>query len=81
MGEFKKGAFVMALDLGIPILPITITGTEKILPPGTIDLMPGRAVMKIHPPISVEGYTLHNIGDLMASVRSVIEGDVDTNAS
>jgi 1-acyl-sn-glycerol-3-phosphate acyltransferase len=81
MGEFKKGAFVMALDLGIPILPITITGTEKILPPGTINLMPGRVVMKIHPPISVEGYTIGNVGDLMASVRAVIQEGLDTNMS
>ncbi len=33
MGDFKKGAFYMALDLGIPVLPITIIGTGKILPP------------------------------------------------
>jgi len=81
MGEFKKGAFVMALDLGIPILPISITGTEKILPPGTIDLMPGRVAMKIHRPIPVEGYTLQNIEDLMGTVRSVIQGELDTHVS
>jgi len=77
MGEFKKGAFIMAIDMGIPILPITITGTDKILPPGTINLMPGRAVMTIHPPISVEGYTLENITDLMGKVRSVIQEGLD----
>ncbi|MBN2223590.1 MAG: 1-acyl-sn-glycerol-3-phosphate acyltransferase [Deltaproteobacteria bacterium] len=81
MGEFKKGAFIMALDLGIPILPVTITGTSKILPPGTINLLPGRAVMTIHRPISVEGYTLENVGDLMGKVRSVIQGTLDASAS
>ena len=32
MGPFKKGAFKMALDLGLPILPVTIKGTRAILP-------------------------------------------------
>ncbi len=81
MGEFKKGAFFMALDLGIPILPITINGTGKILPPGTIDLFPGRATMEIHRPIAVDGYTLENMGDLMAEVRAVIEKGLNTNES
>ena len=40
---FKKGAFRMALDLGLPILPITITGTRSILPTKTLDLYPGSA--------------------------------------
>jgi 1-acyl-sn-glycerol-3-phosphate acyltransferase len=73
MGDFKKGAFFMALDLGIPILPITINGTGKILPPDTVDLLPGRATMTIHRPISVEGYSIDTIGELMSEVRGVIE--------
>ncbi len=51
LGNFKKGAFMMAKDLGLPILPITIAGTDKILPPGSIDLFPGKAFIHIHPPI------------------------------
>ncbi len=80
MGDFKKGAFFMALDLGIPILPVTITGTKDILPPGTVNLMPGRVRMTIHKPIAVSGYTLETIGDLMAEVRSVIQGGLDKSA-
>lgn len=54
MLAFKKGAFVMAKDLELPILPITILGTEKILPSDTFDLLPGRAQLVIHRPIPVE---------------------------
>lgn len=81
MGDFKKGAFIMALDLGIPILPVTITGTGKILPPHTMDLMPGRVTMKIHKPIAVDGYSVETMGELMSTVRSVIESGLDTKAS
>jgi 1-acyl-sn-glycerol-3-phosphate acyltransferase len=73
MGQFKKGAFVMALDLGIPILPITILHTDKILPSRTMDLFPGRASMLIHEPIDVSEYGTERLGGLMTAVREVIQ--------
>ena len=51
---FKMGAFRMAQDLDIPILPITIKGADAILTPDGMDLHPGRAEMIIHPAIGVE---------------------------
>jgi 1-acyl-sn-glycerol-3-phosphate acyltransferase len=71
--EFKKGAFIMALELGIPILPITILNTGNILPTQTINLFPGRATMLIHPPIDVSGYNKENLRELMAEVKKVIQ--------
>jgi 1-acyl-sn-glycerol-3-phosphate acyltransferase len=78
MREFKKGAFIMALDLGIPILPITIIGTGKVLPPHTVNLFPGRVRMIIHKPISVNGYSLETIQDLMNDTRAVIQKGLDS---
>jgi 1-acyl-sn-glycerol-3-phosphate acyltransferase len=78
MGEFKKGAFRMALDLDVPILPITILGTGKILPPKTRNLFPGRAKLIIHPPLSIESYDIGSIEELMDAVREVIQVGIDT---
>lgn len=50
---FKMGAFHMARDLDLPILPISIVGTEAILTPDRMDLFPGTARMIIHAPIPV----------------------------
>jgi 1-acyl-sn-glycerol-3-phosphate acyltransferase len=69
---FKKGAFRMALDLGLPILPLTVTGARDVLPAGTTDLMPGSARLTIHPPIPVEGLTGDDCVRLVDEVRSVI---------
>ncbi|GAB6095709.1 lysophospholipid acyltransferase family protein [Desulfatiferula olefinivorans] len=71
-GAFKKGAFKMALDLGLPVLPITLSGTGKILQKGTTNLMPGTADMIIHPPIPVAPYTEKTITKLMAKARGRI---------
>jgi len=72
MRPFKKGAFRMALDLQLPILPITIQGTRDILPSDTLDLYPGRATMIIHPPIAIDAYDAAGLDELMARTREVI---------
>jgi 1-acyl-sn-glycerol-3-phosphate acyltransferase len=70
--QFKRGAFRMAVDLGLPILPLTVTGTRNVLPAGTSDLMPGSARLIIHPPIPVEGLTTADCSHLSSQVREVI---------
>lgn len=72
LGEFKKGAFKMALDLGLPVLPITIIGTDKILPSNTTDLFPGKADMIIHRPIDTAGFNDGNIQELMNLAHTAI---------
>lgn len=72
IGNFKKGAFYLAMDLGLPILPITIKGTRKILPSNTMNLLPGKAELIIHPPIDTGGYTESNISGLVRETREII---------
>jgi 1-acyl-sn-glycerol-3-phosphate acyltransferase len=69
---FKKGAFRMALDLGLPILPLTLTGTRDVLPAGTSDLFPGSARLVIHPPVCIEGLGPDDLPQLIESVRATI---------
>lgn len=73
---FKKGAFKMALDLGIPILPITINNTGKVLPPDTINLFPGTAKMTIHPPIEIGQYSEETLSQLMGKVQDTIAAEI-----
>jgi len=73
LGKFKKGAFRLALDLNLPILPVTIRGAREILPPGGIDLKPGTAQMIIHPPVEINQYSEENLMELMDRVRDIIQ--------
>ncbi len=70
--SFKKGAFRMAADLGLPILPLTISGTRDVLPAGTSDLTPGSARLTIHPPVAVDGTTAADVARLCDEVRRII---------
>ncbi len=76
---FKKGAFKFALDIGLPVLPVTILGTRDILPSNTTDLFPGKAKMVFHEPIGIESYNEENIEDLMEEARKRIQKGIDDN--
>jgi len=57
LGDFKKGGFVIAIDMDAPILPITIDGTRSILPSGTAFSKRGQAVdVTIHAPIETHDF-------------------------
>jgi 1-acyl-sn-glycerol-3-phosphate acyltransferase len=79
LGEFKKGAFKFAIDMGLPLLPVTIINTNKILPPHTMNLLPGKATMIIHPKIDTAGYDDANIDELMEKTRASIQSGIDTH--
>lgn len=73
MGQFKKGAFITAIDMQLPILPVTIDGTSKILPATTFGLFPGSVRITIHAPIDISGISNDNVEELIKASKSVIE--------
>lgn len=48
---FKKGAFIFARKTGLPILPVTIKNSYKILPRDSLDLTPGTLDIIVHRPL------------------------------
>jgi 1-acyl-sn-glycerol-3-phosphate acyltransferase len=48
---FKKGPFHLAAETGFPIVPITILGTEEMMPKGRFAVRPGTATLVFHAPI------------------------------
>jgi 1-acyl-sn-glycerol-3-phosphate acyltransferase len=76
LGPFKKGAFRFALDLGLPILPVTLTGTRKILPPDSMDLMPGCAQMIFHPAIETGSCSVDQLPELMARAKIALNASL-----
>ena len=71
---FKSGALLIALRSGVPIIPIGIWGTYKILPKGSLWVRPGSAVVTIGRPIDTKSYTGKDAKEkLVAHVREAIE--------
>lgn len=77
IGNFKRGAFKLALDLNLPILPVTLNGTGKIWPAGGLDIFPGRSRLIIHKPIDIRKYDEGMIHEIMDLAAEVIAGGLD----
>ena len=71
-GIFKRGAFKLALDLELPILPVSLINTRNILPAGSMKIFPGKVKMVIHKPIGIDGYDEKNMNELIEKVRNQI---------
>jgi len=69
---FKKGAFVMAKQMRLPVLPVVLSGTESVLPPRSLDLYPGHTVMTILEPISQDDVISMSHDDLKERARNAI---------
>jgi 1-acyl-sn-glycerol-3-phosphate acyltransferase len=51
MHRFKRGAYQIAVDQQLPIIPVTLNGPYKVMPIGSWDVYPHRMEMIIHPPV------------------------------
>ena len=71
---FKKGGFVMAVDAGVPIVPIILQGTWSIMDKSSLRINTGEVSLNIKAPIATIDYTRDSKDDLMESVRAVICG-------
>ena len=75
--EFKPGAFKIALRAGVPIVPVTIRGTFKLLPKTTLAPRPGSVDVIIGEPIATSDYSEKQLPDLIARVRFAIQANLD----
>ena len=70
--EFKKGGFVTAVRRKILILPVTVNGSRRVLPKGSLVVKPGKIQVVIGDPIDTGGYTTDAVQELIDKTRQVI---------
>jgi 1-acyl-sn-glycerol-3-phosphate acyltransferase len=70
---FKKGPFILAINTGLPLLPVSVSGTRKITPKGKISIHPGRVKVIIHPPVSTDNLTLGDRHKLVEDFQKTIQ--------
>lgn len=72
VGRFKRGAFTLAMEFNLPVVPITIDGAFRVMPRTTMIPRPGTITITIHKPI-LPGKDGHELSSLMEeSRRSVL---------
>jgi 1-acyl-sn-glycerol-3-phosphate acyltransferase len=73
LGRFKKGAFVLAIELGRPIVPVVCRGTRRLMPRGgRLHVTPGDVEIVLEAPIPTAGLTYADRNALARRVREAI---------
>ena len=75
IGEFKKGAFRMAMAAQVPIVPIVIRNVDDIGSRSSGTMRPGTVDIAVLPPVRVDDWTLRDLDRRIAAVRQAF---VDT---
>jgi len=68
---FKKGPFYLAEECGVPIVPVTIVGTQYVMPKTRFAIKPGTVTVIFHQPIEPKDFGSRDC--LMAKVRRIID--------
>ena len=69
LSEFKKGGFVLAIQAGVPLVPVYLRGTHAAMPRGGLWLRRRPVALVVGEPISTTGLTYDDRGALLARVR------------
>lgn len=70
---FKKGAFVLALEHQLPILPVILRGTGDVTPVGSLWVRPGKVIMNILPPLETRNLSVEERDELLQQTETLFK--------
>ena len=72
MGIFKAGSFLLAIEAGLPIVPLSVDGTRRVMRKGRLMTCPGHATLVVHAPIETASLDVSDARSLAQRVREVV---------
>jgi len=63
---------MMAIDAGVPVVPISVSGATQIMPKAEVRIFPSTVRLTIHEPIATNGYSKENVAELMQRTQKKI---------
>jgi 1-acyl-sn-glycerol-3-phosphate acyltransferase len=70
--RFKRGTFVMAIEAGVPVVPVSIAGAEKLMPKGGWTLRGGEVVVRFGQPVNGTQYSMERRGEFVSRVEALV---------
>ena len=75
VAKFKAGSFMLALDAGLTIVPLSISGTIDVMKKGGVTTRPGRVRLVVHSPVAapkIESPTVSDARELATRIEGVV---------
>jgi 1-acyl-sn-glycerol-3-phosphate acyltransferase len=66
---FKGGACVTAIQAGVPVVPVSIAGTQKLMPKGKWAIHPGDVYIRFGPPVDVSQYGADRRDEMLSRIE------------
>jgi 1-acyl-sn-glycerol-3-phosphate acyltransferase len=76
VGRFKGGMFLLAIESGLPVVPVSIAGSRFVMLKGRLMTCPGEVTITVHEPISTEGVTREQARELAERVCAIVRTGV-----
>lgn len=73
LNEFKAGSFKLATKTGVPIVPVTIDGSYKILKSGSIKINPATVYVTIHPFVEIKNLEKDKLIEIPNKIKNIIQ--------
>jgi 1-acyl-sn-glycerol-3-phosphate acyltransferase len=74
--RFKKGSFVMAIEAGVPIVPVACSGAHRIMKKNSLVIHPGKVTVQFGKPIDVSGYNVEQRDALAQYVHDAVAAEL-----
>lgn len=74
VGIFKAGSFLLAIEAGLPVVPLSVDGTRRVMRKGQLTTRPGHATLVVHAPIETTGLDVGDARSLSQQVREIVSG-------
>jgi 1-acyl-sn-glycerol-3-phosphate acyltransferase len=72
IGRFRRGSFRLAIEAGVPVVPVSIVGVKAVVPRGIPSVRPGTVRVRIHSSLPSTGRTLEEVDAFAADVRAEV---------
>src|ERR1700722_154694 len=76
---FKRGTFVMAIRAGVPVVPVSLAGTQNLMRKGDWRIFPGGVVVKFGPPVDATQYKIEQREELRKTVQALVAAGLPEN--
>ena len=72
VARFKGGSFLIALEAGLPVVPISIQGSRHVMFRGRVMVCPGTVTVTVHEPIETAGVPRGAVREFSARIHDVV---------
>ncbi|MEO7191163.1 MAG: lysophospholipid acyltransferase family protein [Vicinamibacterales bacterium] len=81
VGRFKAGIFLLAIETGLPVVPISVVNTRAVMPKGRLMTCPAHVTVVVHERLLTSGLTREDARSLARRAQAIVAAGVRTGAA